>query len=191
MPPFLITEIGWPVGTGHRYVDEETAASFLVRFLLLARARPWIEGVWWYSLELSSNPNARFSLVRAGGRKTAAYGAFKALAPYIRRTVSAKQRRVDGVYEVSLELDRGRYLTAYWKESAAGPTRRVAPISPDQDFRIVWGRDALRLNADADLTVTTVPLLIEHGAARPKLATATPPQVARRSEGRLEGTWLR
>ncbi|HEY3730329.1 MAG TPA: hypothetical protein VGL28_03610, partial [Steroidobacteraceae bacterium] len=48
--PVLVTEIGWPTNQGRLGVSESVAAAYLVRFLALASARPWIAGIWWYDL---------------------------------------------------------------------------------------------------------------------------------------------
>ena len=86
--PFFITEIGWPTSSGPEGVSEDTAADFLLRFLLMARARPWIAGVWVYELidgtGRGDNNENRFGLYAADGRKkrafdsVAAFGALQA-----------------------------------------------------------------------------------------------------------------
>jgi hypothetical protein len=174
VPPFLITEIGWPVGTGARHVDEETAASYLVRFLLLARSRPWIEGVWWYSLELSSNERSRFSLVRPGGRRTAAFEAFRMLAPYIRAARGATQEMLpNGVYRVSLELDSGRYLSAFWIENERRSAKRMSLRPPAWDATVVaWRRADTSNDRVDDLSISSTPLLVEHGREPPSVTDA-------------------
>jgi hypothetical protein len=66
--PIYVTEMGWPTNHGKHGVTEREAASYLVRFMLLARTRPWIDGVWWYDLiddgDSSTRAEHRFGLVR-------------------------------------------------------------------------------------------------------------------------------
>jgi polysaccharide biosynthesis protein PslG len=74
--PLYITEAGWPVHQGSNGVSEQTAAAYLRRFMLLAKSRPWIAGVWWYDLfddgEDATNKEHRFGLLtRTGAPKPA------------------------------------------------------------------------------------------------------------------------
>jgi polysaccharide biosynthesis protein PslG len=48
--PIYITEIGWPTSIGQCGIPNAAQATNLQRFMLLARARPFIAGVWWYDL---------------------------------------------------------------------------------------------------------------------------------------------
>jgi hypothetical protein len=48
--PIFVTEMGYPSYDGPGGVSEETAALYLTRFILLASARPYVAGVWWYCL---------------------------------------------------------------------------------------------------------------------------------------------
>jgi hypothetical protein len=45
-----VTEFGYPSFRGALTTDPEVVADYLMRFMLLADARPWLKGVWWYSL---------------------------------------------------------------------------------------------------------------------------------------------
>jgi hypothetical protein len=74
--PIYITETGWPVHTGNHGIPAETAATYLREFMLLAKQRPWIAGVWWYDLfddgDDAANKEHRFGLItRAGVRRPA------------------------------------------------------------------------------------------------------------------------
>jgi hypothetical protein len=48
--PVYVTEMGYPDFAGRGGVSAETAAVYLARFVLLAATRPYVGGVWWYSL---------------------------------------------------------------------------------------------------------------------------------------------
>jgi hypothetical protein len=79
--PVYVTEAGWPVYSGGNGVTEQQAADYLQRFMLLAKARPWIAGVWWYDLfddgDNAANTEHRFGLIdRAGAKRPS----FEALA---------------------------------------------------------------------------------------------------------------
>jgi hypothetical protein len=53
--PVFVTEIGYPSFGGRGGVSQATAADYLARFMLLASTRPWIAGVWWYTLRDHGN----------------------------------------------------------------------------------------------------------------------------------------
>lgn len=75
--PVYVTETGWPVHTGVNGVTEEQAATYLRQFMLLAKSRPWIAGVWWYDLfddgDTATNTEHRFGLIDRGGVKRPAF----------------------------------------------------------------------------------------------------------------------
>jgi len=75
--PILVTEMGWPTNRGKHGVSERDAAKYLVRFMMLARSRPWIGGVWWYDLFDDGDSNTktehRFGLVTRDLRLKPAY----------------------------------------------------------------------------------------------------------------------
>jgi beta-glucosidase/6-phospho-beta-glucosidase/beta-galactosidase len=74
-----VTEAGWPVYDGTNGVTEQQAADYLRQFLLLAKARPWIAGVWWYDLfddgDVAANAEHRFGLIDRAGVKRPAFQA--------------------------------------------------------------------------------------------------------------------
>ena len=74
-----VTETGWPVYTGTNGVTEQQAADYLQQFMLLARSRPWIAGIWWYDLfddgDNASNTEHRFGLIDRAGVKRPAFRA--------------------------------------------------------------------------------------------------------------------
>lgn len=78
-----VTEMGWPTNAGQYGVSETTAAAYAQRFLLLARSRAWIGGVWWYDLfDDGSDPNEkedRYGLLRQNGVPKPAFTAIAAV----------------------------------------------------------------------------------------------------------------
>lgn len=76
-----VTEMGWPVHEGPNGVSAETAANYLQQFVILAKSRPWIAGVWWYDLfddgDDATDKEHRFGLLARDGKPKPA---FKALA---------------------------------------------------------------------------------------------------------------
>ncbi len=88
--PFYITEIGWPSSTTPQGVDAATAADYLTRFTVLARARsPWIRGVWWYELidggGRPDNNEHNFGLFRRQGQAKPTAEAFAEVAALFTR----------------------------------------------------------------------------------------------------------
>lgn len=82
-----VTEAGWPSHAGEKGVTEETVATYLQRFMLLARARPWIAGVWWYDLfddgSDAQNKEHRFGLLSQDGAPKPAFRAIATLKPLL------------------------------------------------------------------------------------------------------------
>ncbi len=91
--PVYVTEMGWPTNHGRHGVSERAAANYLVRFMLLARSRPWIAGVWWYDLidDGPSNADAqhRFGLVRTNLTLKPAFEAARKVARLVSGDVAA------------------------------------------------------------------------------------------------------
>jgi hypothetical protein len=86
--PIYVTEIGWPTHQGPHGVSEATAAAFAQRFVLLAHARPWIAGVWWYDLFDDggdpSDKESRFGLLHTDGSPKSAYQSMVAVQSSVR-----------------------------------------------------------------------------------------------------------
>jgi polysaccharide biosynthesis protein PslG len=45
-----VTEVGYPSFRGALSTDPDVVGDYLVRFTLMADARPWLKAVWWYCL---------------------------------------------------------------------------------------------------------------------------------------------
>ena len=121
--PVLITEMGWPTNTGRYGVSEATAASYLARFMLMARSRPWIGGVWWYDLfddgDAADQMEHRFGLLRRDGRPKPAYAAAQRIAPLVRPPGPvAAYRMAGGVYVVHGQQPGTEWVAA-WRVDAA------------------------------------------------------------------------
>lgn len=114
-----ITETGWPVHKGALGVSEETAAAYLQRFMLLAKSRPWIAGVWWYDLfddgDDAQNKEHRFGLLAKDGTPKPAFQALidmqSLLAAPSRPTVAAGG---NGRVTVTVQRADGKRVTASW-----------------------------------------------------------------------------
>ncbi|MBB4011601.1 cellulase family glycosylhydrolase [Niveibacterium umoris] len=117
--PVYVTEIGWPTNRGQYGVAEDEAAAYYARYVLLARARDWVKGVWWYTLLDSgndeSNKEHRFGIVRRdGGYKPMGYVA-KYINPLL-NSASFKELNIgSGVRGVIVEEKR-RTRCFVWAE---------------------------------------------------------------------------
>jgi len=105
-PPIYLTEIGWPSSTDEFGVLESVQGNYLSRFMMLARSRPWIAGVWWYDLvddgSDSTNINNRFGLFRQDGSEKPQYAAFMKLKSVLQSNTSFKQNvTAEGDVEIS------------------------------------------------------------------------------------------
>ena len=114
-----VTEAGWPVHNGSHGVSEAVSAAYLQRFMLLARARPWIAGVWWYDLfddgDNAQDKEHRFGLLTKSG---APKPAFQALADIqsLLASSAAPALETDGSGQITVSGQRadGTRFVASW-----------------------------------------------------------------------------
>ncbi len=157
--PLLITEMGWPTNQGHLGVPESTAADYMVRFLALARARPWIQGIWWYDLIDDGTNHAeseqQFGLLRADLSQKPAYAAAARLSRMLAESTSVHSYALarSGYAVVGHAHDRD-WLIAWklepdvrgWEEGTAAATdigtefEWVSPQLPDNGTPVLWER---------------------------------------------------
>ena len=155
--PVLITEMGWPTNVGNLGVPDEQAADYLIRFLALVRARPWIAGVWWYDLidDGASDTDAeqRFGLLRTGLSPKPAYLAASRMAPLLKHGTDVHSYRVSASgYAVTGRMDAKEWLIAWkleplvrnWAEGIAEATDAgtafdwTAADLPDNGSPVFW-----------------------------------------------------
>ena len=114
-----VTEAGWPVYQGSHGVSDDTAAAYLQRFMLLAKARPWIAGVWWYDLfddgDDSQNTEHRFGLLSKAGTPRPAFQALADLKPILTSAgAPTLATEANGQITVSGQRTDGKRFTVKW-----------------------------------------------------------------------------
>jgi len=134
--PIFITEMGWPTNNGKFGVSEDLAADYLSRFVLLARSRPAIGGIWWYSLvddgDNDTEKEHRFGVLRRDYSPKPAYKQIADLSPIVTRGSDFRWTTLpDSTLAVTARLDGGDWLMA-WKDpggttAAAAPNVAAAP----------------------------------------------------------------
>lgn len=121
-----VTEIGWPSVHRAAGVGRTRASDYLVRFVALARTRPWIGGVWWYELrDGGPNPMSRehsFGLTRRSGQPWPAHDAVGRLARLLRNYP-----------DWQLQADRDKTMVAL---SGAADGSRCAVFWPPDGSRL-------------------------------------------------------
>ena len=131
LPPIYITEIGWPTHAGRHGTDQQTAAQYLARLLLLARETGFIKGLWWYDFQDDGDnpgePEHRFGIVERNGAPKAAFDAMRALAQPVATARSASMRvAVGDVLAMQLQLaDSTQLLTAWSRSGDAGAALEI------------------------------------------------------------------
>lgn len=120
--PFYITETNWPLtGTApfaptseKECVDEESYASFMVRYFLLARATRAVDTVYWHQLIAPG-----YGLVdrRQALRKRSAYDAFKTMNTMLKGSKDAVLKERGGLYELQLRKSEG-VLRIFWSDGS-------------------------------------------------------------------------
>jgi hypothetical protein len=169
--PVYVTEIGWPTNDGKHGVSERDSASYLVRFTLLARSRPWIGGVWWYDLvddgDSDSKSEHRFGLVR---RDLTPKPAFRLAAPV------AKLLRSGGVVQAH-RFANGGYLVTGTDDAGA--------------WAVGWSLSARHL-AWEDGSTTELAVPAQFAALAAQLPADGHPLLFRRVGGqwRADASWL-
>jgi hypothetical protein len=82
-----ITEVGYPVYSGFGGVADKKSSAYLPRFYALAASKPWVKGVWWYSLrDQGKDPNNKehhFGLYTPGLEYKSSGIAFKSIANWL------------------------------------------------------------------------------------------------------------
>jgi len=117
--PVYVTEIGWPTSKGQCGVPDAVAAAYLQRFMLLAAARPWIVGVWWYDLfddgDDPGNREHRFGLIAKNRSPKPAYGALSAISGVLKASqVPSEKVDPDGSIVVTGADAAGKPFYAAW-----------------------------------------------------------------------------
>lgn len=134
--PVYVTEIGWPTSYGQCGVPQAIAAAYLQRFMLLAVARPWIAGVWWYDLfddgDDPGNRENRFGLAAKDRSPKAAYKALSAINGLLNsaQTPTAKIE-ADGSIVVAGSDAGGKSYSATWLPTDIFDTARA--LGPGSD----------------------------------------------------------
>ena len=133
--PIFITEMGWPTNQGRYGIEEQVAASYLTRFMLMARSQDWIKGVWWYDLiDDGDNPSSmehRFGLARRNGEVKPAYLAARQLTPIVLGGSKFAMYRIgQSGLAVRFELDGVSWLAAWRVGTAAAVWPGTMPDAP-------------------------------------------------------------
>ena len=117
--PVYVTEIGWPTSKGQCGIPDASAAAYLQRFMLLAAARPWIAGVWWYDLfddgDDPGNRENRFGLAAKNRSPKPAYGALSAIGGALKSSqVPTQKVDADGSIVITGADAGGKSFYAAW-----------------------------------------------------------------------------
>lgn len=117
--PLYITEIGWPNHTGMNSVSHEHASRDAAVFLLAAKARPYIRGIWFYEYkDGGKNPFEKehhFGLVDADGQEKPIACTVRTLSSLLRKATLIESGDLgEGVSRTIYSLTSGEQLVAFW-----------------------------------------------------------------------------
>jgi polysaccharide biosynthesis protein PslG len=120
-----ITEMGWPSHDGPLGTPPLLVAAYLQRFMLLAKARPWIAGVWWYDLfddgDDARNKENRFGLLSRNGAPKPAFDSLLAIKPLLQSASAfVASSTADGRVVVKGRSRDGKRFVASWLPIADG-----------------------------------------------------------------------
>jgi hypothetical protein len=164
--PMLVTEIGWVDKEGGTGITESLAAHYLMRFMLLARAREEVEGVWWYVLTNRSTDRdkdiANFGLVRHDLTPKEGYYAFQAIGRLFEGLASATETRLPGnIHVVKGRYDSGGCFTAAWLATNDPREQRQVVVRAEGREATFWPRkDGVELKSgDQKVRVGSEPII--------------------------------
>ncbi len=130
--PIYVTEMGYPAFAGRGGVAPDVAAAYLTRFVLLASARAYVAGVWWYGLRDQgtdpANQEHNFGVLDAAmrvkptGVALHAVAALLADAQRFRSAAAGSEQRV-----VATRADGTTVALAWSEADTAAP--RVADVA--------------------------------------------------------------
>lgn len=120
--PIYVTEIGWPTSQTNGGVTEERQANYGLRFLLLARSRPFMRGIWWYDLindgNDSKNAEHNFGLVREGLSAKPLFSQIINLSACLQNSLTPRSSsNTTGLVIVNVNCGNGTAITAVWNTS--------------------------------------------------------------------------
>ncbi|WP_257590204.1 glycoside hydrolase family 5 protein [Serratia marcescens] len=126
--PVYITEMGQSSSTAPGYVSDDATAQFVVKYTFLAKARPYIKGLWWYDL-VDDGPDVknrehRFGFVTQSNQPKSMALQFQKIAEVARDyKVERYQTNTDGNVSISLSHG-GKYALLAWQQT---PVQAQAP----------------------------------------------------------------
>ena len=138
----FITEMGWPSHSGACGISLEEQGRYLARMFLLAKALPFIDGVWWYDLQNDgldpANREHNFGLLGNDMTPKPAYEALRSISPLVRegRYVGRLDVGVSGIHVLRFEQGTTSVL-ATWKEDGT-PCLAIRLISSTPFRAELW-----------------------------------------------------
>jgi glycosyltransferase involved in cell wall biosynthesis len=147
--PVLVTEMGWPTNQGRFGVSEAKVSDYLVRFLAMVSARPWIQGVWWYDLTNDGTDlresEQNFGLRTADQHGKAAYRTAAQAGPLLSASTDVHSYRLagDGYAVSGRSAKDGQWLIAWKLEPEVRDSDEGAAAATDTGDGFDWTRAQL------------------------------------------------
>lgn len=166
----VVTEIGWPNHTGTHSTTEEETAGYLVQTLMLAKARSWMDGVWWYEM-VNQGTDAEatednYGLVTSTYAAKPAMLAVKKVGPLV-----GPSTFVDGGvlatarHWYTVELEDGDEMTAVWVGAVSGSASfTIASSDSFASAELVYGTDPTFAGSSITPTIGEDPIVFRHAA---------------------------
>lgn len=145
--PIYVTEMGYPSHTGRGGMSVDASAAYLARFMLLAAARPYVAGVWWYCLRDQGterdNKEHNFGVLDASLRVKPAGIALHAVAALLAGTHAVGAASAGDEQRVHALAANGQRVEVTWAVSDAAAPRAadiaaavgVEPLGPSARWR--------------------------------------------------------
>jgi len=119
--PLYLTEIGWPNHTADIGTQPEVAANYLSRLFLLAAARPFIRGIWWYDFQDDGtelhNAEHNFGLITIDGSPKPAWFMMRDLLAVVQNARFIAQVPAEsGLFALRFSNRDGSSTLAIWTD---------------------------------------------------------------------------
>lgn len=133
-----VTEIGWPSHSiGY---DDSVVAAYISRFYLLAKAKGYISGVWWYDLYNDgpdrANREHNFGLLDRDGAVKPAFRALSSIAPMLRSLSDSRLEASGTTVSISATGNDGLKRLFSWSPIAI-PSRKAVLANYEGDTKVL------------------------------------------------------
>lgn len=120
--PIYITEVGFPTYSGKDGLSSDKVAQYVMKYTLLASAKGYIKGVWWYDFMDDGNADNKkehnFGFFKRNESPKESVSAIGTLSDFINNySISNASKEKDGTNIITMKNNRSsKFATIYWRD---------------------------------------------------------------------------